>query len=602
MGLRANREGMGSLKRAIPMESCRGNSNMRFQKPDDAIRRHRLVLATGATSFLCFILSALYLYWFPLIGSPIESDLLFLAVVGVWIGCLLAGSLAARRVGEVAVLLLSMCSLALLARIGLSVRSGVPFLHDPYFFGVATQNIILTKSLSPLLGWWYPQVDIALHWPVMNLLSIQLIDVSGLTLTGLMLFQEPFIGALTPVAIFLLARASAKRSDIALVAALVGASADLLIYYQTEYHPQGLALLLFVFFLYTYLRSRSAASIGMRVAPLAFVPALVLVHDFSSVLISIMAVAFIIFSRLGRFLFNRTRLALKTQPDTSRDTTMWSLIVVCVLAYNVLVFFGALGGFIRLLAEAQPPSSFIAVGGGVPILVTVLNAAKWGVLAFAMLGIAASLRHPDPDLFRLMVLLVLLLIAGVLADFVVGGPTERLVVFYLPIASVFAATGAVSLVRRGTRNAPRTTKVLVAFALGAICMAGFLNTPFPSLHFHTIGHEPYYSSSNDLSSAAYFQPTGNWIRDHCGNCSMYLTEFDTVMIPFYYGGVPIYYVHAVSADSNTVGPFLTSGMLVTNPSIPYHYRGVLFNKIGFLADSDVLYDNGVLVACTHEDA
>src|SRR2546427_9425735 len=130
---------------------------MTLQKQDDATRSYRLVAATGATSFLCFTFSALYLYSFPTIGSPLGSDLLFVAVISVWISSLLAGSLAARRTGEVGVLLLSIYFLALLARISLSVRSGVPFLQDPYFFGVATQDIIVTKSLSPSLAWWYPQ-------------------------------------------------------------------------------------------------------------------------------------------------------------------------------------------------------------------------------------------------------------------------------------------------------------------------------------------------------------------------------------------------------------------------------------------------------------
>src|SRR2546428_9625417 len=383
-----------------PDGECVLESGMRVRKPEFTTRKRRLVLATGTISFLCFTFSLVYLHLFPTIGTAAESDLLFVAVVAIWIGSLLVGSMATKGKGEVALLLLSVYCLALFSRIAMSVRAGVPFLHDPYFFGVATQDVMAAKSLSPSLQWWYPQVEWVLHWPAMNLLSAELVDVSRLPLAGLMLFQQPFIGALTPVAIFLLARVGVARNDIALVAALVGASADTLAYYQSEYHPQGLALLLFVFFLYAYLKSRRAASLGSRLVPMAFVPALVLVHDFSSVLISLMAVAFIIFGWLGQFLYRRTRPSLKALPVTSRDTTMWSLIAVCVLAYNILVFFEPLGGFIGLLEEAQPPSSFITGGSGVPILVTLLNAAKWGVLSFAVVGIAASSRRFDAGVFR----------------------------------------------------------------------------------------------------------------------------------------------------------------------------------------------------------
>src|SRR5213592_3944853 len=115
----------------------RRNSGMTALQQDDLTRRHRWVMATGATSFLCFTFSALYLFRFPTIGTPLESDLLFVTVVAVWIGSLLAGSLVATQGKDVAILLLSIYFLALLARIALSVRSYVLVLADPYFFGVA---------------------------------------------------------------------------------------------------------------------------------------------------------------------------------------------------------------------------------------------------------------------------------------------------------------------------------------------------------------------------------------------------------------------------------------------------------------------------------
>lgn len=557
-------------------------------------RTRKAVLGFSAASFLCFSITVVYFYRFPTLVNPTVSDAFILTVLIIWGIALFGSSLVARRQGEVGLVLVGISMFGFVARAIPLLRLGVPFLHDPYFFMASTQDVLGSGSLSPTLSALYPQVGDALVWPLMQLISVTGETISGSGVQPWFSFQAPVLGALTSVATFLLARTITARTDVPLVAALLAASSDIVIYYQAEYHPQGLALLLLVFFLYVFLRSRAIVGLAFEVLSLIFAASLIFVHDFSSLFIALLAMGFIAIT----FVSDRSplrRLVSTPHGDGLRtDYTLWTLVAVAALAYHFFFYPSVATAFIVLLEGSAPQGLLVTVGPRVPLFASLGNATKYVILLLALLAIWRLLRSLTRESYRLLIALALLLAAGILSDFVTGGPSERVVAFYVPIAAVFAGIGVLYVMgNHDTRSRRASLRRLAASGVVvAVVVIGVLNSEIPALYCHTSTPNPYYASSNDLSTVGVYQATGSWIARYTAPSSTYTTEFDTRMIPFYYAGKSVSSENYVDTGEGKLSDFAASGFFVLNPSITYYYQGSPFNKTAFLQDSLLVYSNG----------
>jgi len=559
--------------------------------------RHRLFNLSATGAFLCITAEALYLHSFPVVFSPLGSDLLLISLVVAAVLALLGCSLNVSSRYQVALVLLGIWLLSFLTRALPHIRLSLPFLHDSYFYAIGAQDILASGTLTPVLSWWYPQIGANLHWPIMPLITVDVARVTGIDPFWLIRFQEPFLGAFTGLAVFLVARLGTSRNDMSLIAALLASSSDLVVYYQSEYHPQGLVIVFLIFFLFTYLKSRTSAGLGPRLGSLVFVAVLVLVHHFSSILIAILAVGFVLLAPLLARDRSKPIGTLSRRQIAAQDSNLWLLVAVSIIAYNILVFFSPAAGFIRLLQETQPNSTVVTAGTGVPIPATILNGLKWAILLLAIYGFVCVRREIGPPLRRLAILLALLLVGGVTANFVIGGPTDRLIAFYAPLASIFAALGGRHLMKGKAQKKRGFSTIAATAVLVVIVAGGLLNVALPAYYFHTATENPYYWASDRLSSATVYEPTGKWLSKYTANGSVYVTEFDTWMVPFFFAGRPVDDVRYVKTDLGTPQDFLGEGFIVMNPTISYYYQGVLFNKTTYLDNSNVWYANGELVVC-----
>jgi len=557
-------------------------------------RKTRLVLLCSTIGFACFSVSIVYFYRFPILVNPLVSNVLILSILFAWTISLAASSFAATGHRQVSIVLVGIWLYAFTMRSIPELRLGAPFLHDAYFYMLSTQSILKGGTLSSSLSGLYPQINTQLAWPLM-----QLITVSGTTVTGIdpsiwYGFQEPAIGGLTCVATFLLARVATGRTSVALLAAMFVSSSDVVIYYQAEYHPQGLAVLALTLFLYSFLRARSSFGLSFSILTLFFAASLVFVHHFSSLFIALLAVGFIVVG----FLAERTplrRLKSIWHPGVfTADYTLWLFVAVAIFAYEILLNTEVMRGFIILLESAEPPSLLVTTGPGVPLFVTIGNAMKWGVLGLAVFAIWKFRASLTTELYRLLVLLVLLVSAGVVSDFLTGGPAERIIALYVPVGSVFAGLGVAQLLKTSRNMSPRV-RLQTAAVLGAVavlCLVGALNAEVPSLYFHGSAPNSFYWSSNDLSSVGVYNATGSWIARYTDANSIYVTEFDTRVIPFYYAGRPLNNDHYVDVAYGKLSDFTAPGFVIFNPSITYYYGGVAFDKPAFVRDHAVVYSNG----------
>jgi len=561
-------------------------------------RDRRRFLAVLTVFFLTASLLALYLRSFASIYNSVVTNALVVLLIAAAAITLFLASLRATTKHRTAAVLFAIGLFAFLARAAAGIRLGVPFLHYSYFYAVSMENIYRYGTLSPALGWWYPQVDMELHWPAMQILTVTLSQFSGISPFWFVLYQEPLIGAATAVMVFMLARTVTGRDDLSLIAALFASSSDLLIYYQSEYHPQGFAILVLVLFLYVYLKSRSAHSLVLRTFPLVLAADLVFVHHFSAILIALVAIGFIPLSYFVDRLPDARSQGRTLTPSAAQDATLWVFVAVAVTSYFVFVYFSTLQNFVRLLLETQPNPVLVRQGEGVPLSATVFGGMKWVILLLALFGIAKWIRRANPLLNRLVVIFAVLLAGGAIANFVTGGPTDRLIALYAPVASVLAAVGVREVLVNKRMSRRPLLNTAFACAVAALLVGGILNVPFPAYYFQGLGENPYYWSSDDLSSVPLYSSTGTWITDFAPNGSVFTTEFDTRIVPFYFAHRPVSYIHYLSSDQASTPASMTGGFLLTNPSITDYYAGVPFQKSLFLNASDVVYSNGVLVLST----
>ena len=370
----------------------------------------------------------------------------------------------------------------------------------------------------------------------------------------------------------------------------------MVIYYQAEYHPQGFALIFFVLFLYIYLKSRTTGRLRYRVLALVCIAVFVLSHHFSSIFVVWLAISFIGLKHLISILPRRIGWITQVAKEVRVDYNLWIILAVTELAYHFLmVDISPVGGFLSALVEEQPPAMLITVGADVPMLTTLLNSAKWGILLLAAFSIIKAIRTPQPHQFRLLVLLACTLFSGFIGNYLTGGPIGRFVLFYTPIVSIFAAMTIEKLFIDGLPiRGTQLAKVIMVPIIGALLAAVFFNAQTPAYYFKSGEVNTYYLYSDDLSSIDKYQHTGQWIKDYTPNDFKYITESDTIVIPFFYGERSIdtvehylYYAY--------VGGRMRDRYIIVNPTIPYSFDGKYFDKGCFLNSIDILYTNGVLV-------
>ncbi len=138
-----------------------------------------------------------------------------------------------------------------------NLRLSYPPLHDPYYHYVCTLNVLRYKTLKPVLGWWYSRVNTQLHWPDMHLLTTALGHITDIDIMKLFRFQESVMGMIFFFAVFILAKTVTNSDRIAMLSALFASISYIIIFYQSEYHSQGSAIVLLILLLYTFIKSRS---------------------------------------------------------------------------------------------------------------------------------------------------------------------------------------------------------------------------------------------------------------------------------------------------------------------------------------------------------
>src|SRR2546422_2031554 len=301
--------------------------------------RRTASLGTHIASLSSFTFCMWYLRLFPTIVNQTFSDLLLVAVFSVWVSALVAATIYSKTRSSRFATLAGILMLAFLARSVPNFRLNFPPRLDPYFYSTVSVNVAEFGTLSPRLLEWYPQLATLSPWPQMQLLSVESMDVTSLPLMWFMRYQQPLLGALTAVAAYLLARAATNRADVSLLASLMVACSDLLTYYQSEYHPQGFVMFFFAMFLFVHIRSTTSHQLQFRAIAVILALSIVFVHHFSAILIAFLASGFVVVSLFAGRTFRLLGIGVTIPPTLKRDRTLWLIMAIAILSYQVLGYF-----------------------------------------------------------------------------------------------------------------------------------------------------------------------------------------------------------------------------------------------------------------------
>ncbi len=539
--------------------------------------------------YLLVIPLVLYFKYFPTIVNSLITNALFLALVSILAALLVYGSFLIKKSLDIYLLLPQTLMIAFVVRAVPYLRLSDPPLADPYFHLVTTTSALNFGVTNVGLSWWYNAAT-QLHWPLMHLLTVTTVLTSGIDMGLLWRFQEPFLGILFVLAAFILAKLVLKNDGMALLSALIALSVSGVIFFQSEYAPQGLAFTYFVFAAYVFLKLRETKNRLMFGAFLIFLAALVFCHPFSSLFIGLFAISIILTSFALMHAPHVRPEFKKLLKALSGDYLIWLLIAVSTLAYQALGYFAFAGGLIEMALNAGTHVELLNVGPNVPVLYTVLTAPEYILLLLAGVSLVLTVRTQSMTRVRCAVLAVAFIIVGFVGNYTGALPLDRTEGFYAAFGAVFVALTVYSIKDQWFPSINKSLKTGLVIAL--ICLpivTGILGSQTPAFFFKDSGVSAFYFSSNDLSSANRENTTGTWIHQYVDQNALIGIEFDTFPAVFYYGMHPNYY------DTN-LGGINASNMngfnyTVVNPSIPYSSN---FNKTAYLNTINVVFDDGQL--------
>lgn len=232
-------------------------------------------------TYLLLALLAIYFKQIPtIINTTISNSFIFMLVFALTL-LLVYGTFLIKKTNDIYFLLPQSLIFTFIARAVPNLRLSYPPLHDPYFHFVSTLNVIEYGTLRPILGWWYSGIDTQLHWPDMHLITTALVEITNIDVMQFFRFQEPFLGIIFFMAVFLLTKTVTNNISVALLAGLFASINDIIIFYQSEYHPQGISIIYFVLLLYAFLKSRQVIDIRYRYISLIFGAVFITSHYFT---------------------------------------------------------------------------------------------------------------------------------------------------------------------------------------------------------------------------------------------------------------------------------------------------------------------------------
>jgi hypothetical protein len=580
------------LKR-LKMESVETNS-----KSDTSIKRkldRKIILILSASSILVAT-TAFYFKFFPTIVNPLISDLLITILIFVLSLLLVAGSFLVKTSTESLCMLLPCLMFTFIARIVMYLRLPYPPLWDPYAFLVAFLNIHDYHTLEPVLTWWLPELKGVLPWPLMLLITENLVLASGLDFTYLFRFQEPLLGTLFFLAIFILTKEVAKNDGAALLAGLFSSLASHVIFFQSEYHAQGLVFVLLAFLIYSIIRSLdSDHAVTYRIIALLFVPAIALSHYFSSLFLAIIFASIVFVTNLMVLLKHRVKKWPIKIVEDNQNNALFLTIAISAVSYHIYSYSKHFEEYIKIVFTTLHPYQAEIISVATPFPTNIIKNMRLALLSLALISIAYIWKTRDKKEFYLATFWLSFIIFSVIGNFLIWLEVGRITAFYETVTGVFGALTLFRFRDKWVKSISKSKKTVVAVLTASIIItcSFFGGTYVPAYYFKSFGIDDHYWCSNRLPNIGSYPPAGEWIKTYTSVEAKYVTDRDkygfTCSLVFFWGERS---PENIVATNNLIGEALKRMVsseqtyLVLNHG--YEYR----DYENLVRSCDLIYTNG----------
>jgi len=559
------------------------------------VRNRRLKIIAILTAVLLIPL-VLYFKYFPTVISSTITNLFVFLLVFVEILLFIFGVFALRSKYDSIFLLPQILTFVIIIRAIPNLRLIYPPLHDPYFHYVCALNILDYGTLDPILGWWYGLLGRQLHWPVMHLLTTILCQIANIDIIQLLRYQEPFLGAFLFLGVFLLAEQVTNNHTVAFIASLFATLGDTVIFYQSEYHPQSHAMVLFVFILYFLFKLKSSKKIAFRCLFLICCLGFSLSHYFTPLFIALIFIIYLALSLALQYLpllvsgENRVKSFLyDLSYGQQSDSYLILTVVLFALVYHIAFYDSAFSEFVSAVGTNPVISaSLISLNRpDIPLITSVFSSLKWGLFLLALVSIIWIYWSKNRQEFRLGMLFICFFLAGAVGNFLVASPLDRIIAFYTPIAAIFAALTVFRVTDLWFMDRTKIGKgVIIAIFASLLMTAGVFNSQSPAYFFQDSEANTYYWYSNVLPKIEMYKPAGEWSGSFVPADSYIEVEFDTRVIPFYYGKRNAGMQIPLSDDHHP-------NFVMINPNVIY--SGYKANKYELVSELNLIYSNPQIV-------
>jgi len=478
------------------------------------------LIVISILSWILLPIITFYFKFFPTIGNSLISDLFIVGLIFSLFLILTIGSLLIKNHTDVFYLLPQCLILTFLARIIWYLRISYPALWDPYAHLVSFLNIHRYHTLNPIMDWWAPDIEKTLHWPILYLITEELIIATGINYIHVWRFQEPLLGIVFFLIIFILAREVAKDNRIALLAANFTSFASHIIFYQSEYHMQGLALIFFAFLIYSFIKSESTNS--YRLLTLLFMLACIFSHYFSSLFLAVVFATMIVM----QFLSKKLSIVIRGESNSS---FIFLIFIICSLAYHLYVFSKHFETYMEMiLSTAYPYNAPLFSPSGAFFVTTIIKSVRWVVFALAVVSVIYILKTKNKKEYYLATFWLIFLILGFVGQFLIWLEVGRIVTFYETITGIFAALTLFRFRDLWVHRINRSKKTFIVCLLtSSILTCTFFGGHYiPAYYFKSFGMNDAYWCSNRLPNMDAYVPAGKWLNIFVPSDSKFVTDFD----------------------------------------------------------------------------
>ena len=543
----------------------------------DKTLRKRLLFRLSITSWVLIAVSALYFRFFPTLVNPIFSDIFIVALIFLLLLSLIIGSFMVQHPNELLLLMPQYLLICFFARCIRYLRLSYPVLWDPYAFLATFLNIHDFGTLEPVYSHWYPGIEGLINWPLMTIITENLSRIAEIDYLWLFNYQQPILGMVFFLGVYLLAYTVSRNYGVSLLSGLISSLSSHVIFYQSEYHYQGYAFIIFVFLLISLLKTcEQKNKSAYKISAVIFTVACTFSHYFSSLFIlfmlgSFFCIAFIM-SRFNKIYQNAQLDILKINWP---DGLFFFLLLVLVMSYHLFMFPEHIESYVNIASSADPYHAPVisTAGGGlgsVPFPTNIIHNIRTVILILGLTSVLYTIKTKKNEEIILATICILLISLGVFGNTLVYLEVGRIVAFYEVLIGVFAALTLfrlrdiwLKLLNKQTA----TTALICIITAGIVTLTFFGGHYIPAYYFKSLDQNDYYWCNNNLPDIQKYENGGEWTYRYVPEKSLILTDDTPYFIQsaiFFWGQIPLDSIRGLNS---------------------YQYNGLNLNENAFIASN-----------------